>query len=158
METIITPQQVIDLAFSPNELLTPSIITEADITEAEHCYIRPILGEELWRMLVDGDYKELTIEYAGPAIAAWTRYVVQPLLEQRCSACLTDDKRSIYDSTTAGNNRQRGVMRTLRRKASILSQRLTDYLNRNTDMYPEYVPANNPLNRCSINGDIIQIR
>lgn len=158
METIITPQQVIDHAFSANELLTPSVITEADIAEAEYCYVRPILGEGLWRMLVDGDYEELTIHYVAPAIAAWTRYLVQPLLEQRCSACLTDDNRSIYDSTTAGNNRQRGVQRTLRRKASILSKRLSDYLNNNKDMYPEYVSENNPLNRCSINGDIIQIR
>lgn len=158
MDTIITPQQVIDLAFSANELLASSIITEADIVEAEYCYVRPIIGDELCQMLIDGNYMELASRYVAPAIAAWTRYMVQPLLEQRCSACLTDDNHSIYDSTTAGNNRQRALLRTLRRKASVLSRRLSDYLNENRDMYPEYVPANNPLNRCSINGDIIQIR
>ena len=46
----------------------------------------------------------------------------------------------------------------IRSKARTLSRRLSDHLNAHSDEYPEYNPNANPLNRCSIDGDIIQIR
>jgi ABC-type oligopeptide transport system ATPase subunit len=49
-------------------------------------------------------------------------------------------------------------LRSLRRKASTLLRRLSDHLNASGGDYAEYNPKNNPLNHCSIYGDIIQIR
>lgn len=158
MKTLITNEDVIALAFSQNELRSPSIITKADITEAESRYIDPILGAELRKALDEGNYPELLNGYVAPAIAAWTRCLVQPLLANRCEACLSSDETSVYESTTAGNNRLGAVLCTLRRKASILSRRLSSHLNTHSETYAEYNPALNPLNRCSIDGDIVQIR
>lgn len=157
MKTLITSSDVLRMAFSANELLAPTIITEADIVEAEYRYVRPILGEALWQLL-DSQYTALRDDYVAPVVAAWTRYMVQPLLGHRCEACLANSQSDIYASTTAGNNRLDSIMQTLRSKARTLSRRLSDHLNAHGDEYPEYNPNANPLNRCSIDGDIIQIR
>ncbi len=156
MKTIITSSEVLRLAFAESELLTPSIITEADIVEAECRYVRPILGEALWQRL-DSDYASLRLDYVAPAVAAWTRYMVQPMLGHRCQACLSNVDSDIYASTTAGNNRMDSIMKSLRIKARTLSRRLSDHLNSHRDDYPEYNPDDNPLNHCSINGDIVQV-
>lgn len=103
-------------------------------------------------------YTALRDDYVAPTVAAWTRYMVQPLLGHRCEACLANSQSDIYASTTAGNNRLDSIMQTLRSKARTLSRRLSDHLNAHSDEYPEYNPNANPLNRCSIDGDIIQIR
>lgn len=156
METLINREEVISLAFSPHELILESVITQSDIAEAEHRYLLPVIGEPLALALYAGDYPSLMSEYVAPAVAAWVRYVVQPLLGQRCTPCLTDDGNDFYNATTADNVRLERLQHTLRHKASTLTRRLSDYLNANAEQYPEFDPKHNVLNRCSIDGDIIQ--
>ena len=151
MNLIITPQEVIYLAFSREELVHRDVVTELDIAEAESRYIRPILGEALAEAIAAGGYMELRSEYVAPALAAWCRYVVEPLLAARCREMHHDDRSS------AENEHLRGVVRSLKRKASTLSRRLSDHLNAHGDDYAEYNPKANPLNHCSIYGDIVQV-
>ena len=49
------------------------------------------------------------------------------------------------------------VLRALRDKAVALTRRLVDHLNSNDKVYVEYKPENNPLNRCFIYGNIVQV-
>lgn len=139
------------MAFSREELVHRDVITELDIAEAESRYIRPILGEALAEAIASGSYEELRANYVAPALAAWCRYVVEPLLVSRCRELHYDDVSS------AENEHLRGVVRSLRRKASTLSRRLSDHLNTHGDEYAEYNPKANSLNHCSIYGDIIQV-
>lgn len=139
------------MAFSREELVHRDVITELDIAEAESRYIRPILGEALAEAIASGGYEELRANYVAPALAAWCRYVVEPLLVSRCRELHHDDVSS------AENEHLRGVVCSLRRKASTLSRRLSDHLNTHGDEYAEYNPKANSLNHCSIYGDIIQV-
>lgn len=139
------------MAFSREELVHRDVITELDIAEAESRYIRPILGEALAEAIASGSYEELRANYVAPALAAWCRYVIEPLLVSRCRELHHDDVSS------AENEHLRGVVRSLRRKASTLSRRLSDHLNTHGDEYAEYNPKANSLNHCSIYGDIIQV-
>lgn len=156
MQTLITPERVFRLAFSADELLSPSVILLSDIVAVEERHIRPIVGEALYAALAEGRYTELMEEYVAPAIAAWTRYAIEPLLGNRCSSCLVGERHDFNATTTAHNVRLSALQRSLRHTAQTLSRRLGDYLNRNASAIAEYDAENNPLNRCSINGDIIQ--
>lgn len=151
MTTLITPYDVIIHAYSDNELQTPAAILHSDIAEAESRHIAPILGKSLISRLYEGGYTTLLEEYVAPALAAWTRYALEYVAHLRCTGCHNDN------SSSANNERQQTTLRALRQKARTLSRRLSDHLNDHSDDYAEYDPNNNPLNRCFIDGDIIQI-
>lgn len=149
MKTIITATQVVKLAFGGDELVHSALITECDIAEAEERYIRPIVGSQLYDALVQGKYPDLMTDYVAPALAAWCRYVVEPLIARRCSLC---------DSKVATDDEYRAtVLDHLASRASTLSRRLSRHLNAHSSEYEEYNPKSNPLNRCTIYGNIIQI-
>lgn len=151
MKTLTTITELQALAFSPEELINKEVITMSDIHEAETRYVRPILGDALYDAIIGGGYTSLRSDYVVPAVAAWCRYIVEPLLATRISKSYPESL------STAENDRLRVVLGSLRRKASTLSRRLSDHLNAQSDDYAEYNPQNNPLNHCFIYGDIIQI-
>lgn len=153
MDMLITPAEVVAMAFSREELVNKDIVTTLDILEAEECHIKPILGEALYEALLAQRYASLLNDYVVPALVAWCRYVIQPHIDSRCHVCHVSQSR-----TAAENDHDREMRPLLRRKALILSRRLSRHLNDHCDDYPEYNPLNNPLNRCSIYGDIIQVR
>ena len=149
MRTLITTNQVVELAFGGDERAHRELIAECDIVEAEERYIRPILGDRLFEELLLGSYEELVTEYVAPAIAAWCRYVVEPHLAYRCMEC--------GDASVAHNERLDVTMRHLSRRAQTLTRRLSHYLNMHSSEYEEYSPKLNPLNRCFIYGNIVQV-
>ena len=151
MKRLTNVEEVHALAFSSEELVNKGVITSSDIDEAERRYIYPILGEALYNAIADGSYAALRTDFVLPAVAAWCRYVVQPVISLRCQECHGDSR------TTAQNDHLRELLRHLRRKASTLSRCLSDHLNSHGNDYAEYNPRTNPLNRCSIDGNIIQV-
>ena len=153
MKTLIDCMEVTQLAFSADELINTEVVTLTDILEAEERFLRPVLGDELITALHNGSYPTLLSEYVAPALAQWTRYVSHPLFEIRSS---THDK-SRHQNTYAQSKHNELMIRTLHRKAVTLSRRLSHHLNSHSDEYPEYAPEHNQLNRCSIDGYIIQV-
>ena len=149
MKNLITTDRVIELAFGGDERAHRELITECDIAEAEERYVRPVLGERLYEVLHSGEYEELVEEYVAPAIAAWCRYVVEPLLVHRCREC--------GEVSVADNARLDTVMHSLARRAQTLTRRLSRHLNAHAAEYEEYISKSNPLNRCFIYGNIVQV-
>ena len=150
MKRLITAERVMRLAFSAREELSPEIITEADIVEAESRFLLPILGA-LYEPLSEGSYAELMAEYVAPVVAIYTRYVAEAHLAERCAPC-RDKSVSVADNTRLNLR-----LDALRRKAATLARRLSDHLNAHADDYAEYDPQQNILNRCSTDGGIVQI-
>ena len=83
MNRLITPRQVVDLAFGEAEYLSEQAVSDADIVAATSRYVVPIVGEELAERLAEGEYSELLNEYVAPALAAAVRYMIQPLISLR---------------------------------------------------------------------------
>ena len=52
MNTLVTPLQVLKLAFGEGEYLPPEIIAEADIAGAEQRHIVPVVGRALYEKTV----------------------------------------------------------------------------------------------------------
>ena len=145
MKTILTPKQLYTYIFSEEESYTPSVVKEEDIAIVESRYLLPIVGEELYNRLLGAGYAELRLDYVVPMLCAWTRYLIEPLLRERCG----------LDHTTSTTDAE--LLAHLKMVATSYSRRLSDYLNSNVDEFKEYNPIDNPLNHCSIDGNIVQI-
>lgn len=151
MNTLITPAEVYDVVFSATEPYDSSVFTTLDIATAEERYLRPIVGDGLYNALLKGSYPELRSGYVLPMVAAWTRYLVEPLLATRCGVCHG------INPTAAENKATKERCRLLRKRSRTLSRQLTEHLNSSAAEYPEYDTDKNPFNRCSIDGGIVQI-
>ena len=81
MNTLVTPLQVLKLAFGEGEYLPPEIIAEADIAGAEQRHIVPVVGRALYEKLLAGSYPDFRTEYlASPDTAR--RHLRRALLAQ----------------------------------------------------------------------------
>lgn len=133
IQTLITPAEVYDIAYSSVAQYTPvEVITEVDILTAEQRYLVPVIGERLYAAISSGEYTSLVSDYIAPTLSLYVREVVNAP-----SAPASKD----------GMRRARAMMIYL-----------SDYLDDNQDSYPEYVESENILKRCRIYGADIQIR
>lgn len=145
MKTLLTPIQLYSFIFSEEENSNPSVVRDTDIAIVESRYLLPIVGERLYTKLLNGGYYDLRMDYVVPMVCAWTRYLVEPLLAERCG---------LDHGTTAVDKE---VLQRLKSVATSYSRRLSDYLNAHAEEFAEYNPIDNPLNHCSIDGNIVQI-
>ncbi|MEG0788999.1 MAG: hypothetical protein RSB23_05365 [Alistipes sp.] len=157
MKTLIQPAQVIQIAFADGEFISPETITETDIATAEQRYILPVIGLPLYEKLLANAYPPLLNDYLAPALALYTRIVVQPNLTIRTSQLGTTAPQSACYQPAA-TAQIRAQMKALRQKARTLLHRLSEHLNANTAAYPAYNAQNNTLTHCTIDGNFIQTR
>lgn len=156
MRTLITPSQVLTLAFNGGQYLSQSAISEADILAATSRYLQPVVGQSLLEALYEGQYEQLLADYLAPALAFAVRALVQPSLALR-----TGEGGVTAPRTDASVSAERyavdALMRSIKSRMHELIEQLSHHLNQNAGSYPEYNPKLNILNRCSIDGGIVQI-
>lgn len=157
MNTLVTPLQVLKLAFGEGEYLPPEIIAEADIAGAEQRHIVPVVGRALYEKLLAGSYPDFRTEYLASPAALFTRAVLQPRLDVRTGQCGTvAPKSAAYQP--AGTQALRELQRSLRRQARTLLRRAAGHLETHAAEFPEYDPHENILNRCTTDGNFVQTR
>ena len=157
MNTLVTPLQVLKLAFGEGEYLPPEIIAEADIAGAEQRHIVPVVGRALYEKLLAGSYPDFRTEYLASPAALFTRAVLQPRLDVRTGQCGTvAPKSAAYQP--AGTQALRELQRSLRRQARTLLRRAAGHLDTHAAEFPEDDPHENILNRCTTDGNFVQTR
>lgn len=122
MNTLVTPLQVLKLAFGEGEYLPPEIIAEADIAGAEQRHIVPVVGRALYEKLLAGSYPDFRTEYLASPEALFTRAVLQPRLDVRTGQCGTTAPKSAY-AQPAGDTARRHLRRALLAQARMLLHR-----------------------------------
>ena len=157
MNTLVTPLQVLKLAFGEGEYLPPEIIAEADIAGAEQRHIVPVVGRALYEKLLAGSYPDFRTEYLASPAALFTRAVLQPRLDVRTGPCGTSAPKSAYGQP-AGETSLRALRQGLRTQARTLLLRAAEHLRAHRDEFPEYDPENDILNRCTTDGGFVQVR
>ena len=156
MNTLITPLQVLKLAFGNGEYLPPDAFGEADIAAAEQRYIVPVIGPELYEKLLAGTHAAFRDEYLAPPAALFTRLALQPRLDIRSGQCGTSAPKSSWGQP-ADQEALRRQCRALRSEARTLLRRAVAYLDSHRREFPEYLPEKNILNRCTTDGGFVQI-
>ena len=157
MNTLITPLQVLRLAFGDGEYLPPETITEADIAAAEQRYIVPVIGRALYEKLLGGSYAGFRTEYLAAPTALFTRVAVQPRLDIRTGQCGTTAPKSAY-TQPAGDTARRHLRRALLAQARTLLRRAAEHLCAHGTEFPEYDPEKDIFNRCTTEGGFVQVR
>ena len=117
MTTLVTPREVIDLAFADGGYLPPEAIGTVDIAAAEARYLLPVTGPALWQKLAEGEYPTLREEFAAPAAACAVRVAMQPALDlhggaggttvTKSSACQPDNSSSPHRTGPCGTGSRR---------------------------------------------------
>ena len=156
MNTLVTPLQVLKLAFAEGAYLPTDTVTEADIAAAEQRYIVPVIGTALYEKLLGGAYDDFRADYLAAPAALFTRLSLQPRLDLRTGQCGTTAPKS-DSGQPAGDDARRDLLRTLRAEARALLRRAALHLRTHRSEYPEYDPARDILNRCTTDGGFVQI-
>lgn len=156
--TLISPLQVIRRAFAADACLPPDAVTEADVAAAEQRYLVPVIGHALHQRLLgslpaNADFIE---RWIAPPLALCVRLLVQPRLDIRTGRCGTTAPQPA-DARAADASARRESRRALLAEADTLLHRLSDELDAHPETYPEYLPGENVLHRCSIHGKLVQI-
>lgn len=155
MNTLLTPAEVVRLAFAPDDCLPPDAVTEADIAAAEQRYLVPTIGPALHeRLLTDNDRSFLDHYLAAP-LALFTRVLIQPRLDIRTGRTGTAAPKP-DGGTAAGPEACRALRTALLAEARSLLRRAVARIEAYPRAFPEYDPAQNILNRCSIHGKLVQ--
>jgi len=157
MKTLITPLQVLELAFGDEAYLPPQHVAEADIAAAEERHIVPVIGRALHAKLLDGGYPELVADYLAAPAALFTRLAIQPRLDIRTDRCGTTAPKSSWSQPAAAEARQ-ALLRSLRTTARALLRRASEHLRETRRSYPEYDPDCDITCRCTTDGAFVQIR
>ncbi|MEG0499191.1 MAG: DUF6712 family protein [Alistipes sp.] len=157
MKTLITPAQVVALAFADGEFITEQSITQADIVAAEERYIVPVVGRKLYVQLLAGSRAEFVTDYLAAAVALFTRASLQPMFDIRTGQCGTVAPRSA-NFQPASDAALCRMQKALHTKARTLLHRASNYLSENQSSFSEYNDSQNILKKCIINGDLIQVR
>ena len=157
MKNLITPEQVVRLAFNDGEYLSPAAIGESDIAAAMHRYVEPVTGAALAAALAEGRYASLTDDYVAPALAMAVRTLVQRALNVRTGQVGLSIPTG-RGSDTALKSASDELQRSLRRRRRALLRRLSDYLADNAARFPEYRRETDAMQKCSIDGGLVQIR
>lgn len=157
MNTLISPSQVINLAFGDGEPLGTGAVSSSDIAAAEQRYIVPVIGRQLYEKLLAGAYGPFKAEFLAAPVALFTRLTVQPQLDIRTGRCGTTAPRSdIFQP--ADDTARRRLMQSLRTQARTLLRRASDHLAAHRTEFPEYDPDHDISNRCSTDGNLVQTR
>lgn len=152
---MISPAEVIALAFKDGGYVSEDVVSDADIANAVSRWIEPVAGSDLCRAVAAGDYPEAR-DYFAEAAAAATRLEIQPRLNAATGQGGLTQASSIF-AVAAAESARIELMRSLRLQVSISLRRLTEYLDENAESIPEYDPRNNVLKRCVTDGGFVQI-
>jgi hypothetical protein len=153
MASLLTKDEIVAISFKRKIDLVKIPDRLAESVQSTH--IKPVLGADLYDKVIatPSSYSAL-IDYLKPVIAYFVKYYILPEIWIDISTTgvnkIQGNNRTIADSEEFGTARQDALD-----MANKFMSDLTDYLNDNTTLYPDYYYYSNPGNKVNIVGGII---
>ena len=150
---LITPDEAIELAFSPHDRIDPALLTDTRIEAAQLKFLAPALGK-LYATLANGSYETFCREYIKPAAAYFVKYHIFLHL----SVWIGNDgivRLNPGGSTPADSAEIGRLRRESRETAYLLLSKAFTYLRNHSEDFPEIDPRNFKRKRLRMNGGII---
>lgn len=153
MNTLISPDEVIEIAFAGCEPIDKSAIDISLIMTAEQKFIRPVVGK-LYDSLLEGKYPEFVCEQIKAPLALYVKFLALALLSFRIGNMGVGQQRtdSFEPCSPAEQTRLAANIRT---SATALIRRAVDHIESAPERYPEYDRSENVLHKVRIDGGII---
>lgn len=142
------------MVFRAPDFITGDAVGEATILAAQQKFVRPVLGDALCEALARGTHPGLLADFVRPALALYVKALMLPSLAVQSGAAGVVEVNS-RNLAGAGAAKLRAAVRRLRGDASALMRRAVEHIESAPDAWPEYDPALNILNRCSIDGGVV---
>ena len=153
MELIITPQEVVDMAFEGEYGITPERIGNNVIASAQQKFIKPVFGNLLNELGENSPYTELK-KLVKAALAQYVKLLMIPKLAVSMgNGGITQIKGTHFAS--ADEECIKALKENTKAEACALIREAVEHIEQNRDNYPEYNPAENILHKVSICSGII---
>lgn len=151
--TLITPAEVLALAFPSTECQREELVGETMIETARIRWLEPVLGA-LCAVLEEERYKDFTDEYIKPALAYYVRY----LALAECSAHVATFG-VVQGYTAYAKTAPQETLTLLRKQARSLADTLLNkavaHVENDPERFPEYDPEQNVGKRVLFKGGFI---
>lgn len=158
MKTLVSPAEVLAVAFGTTHTLRESDVPEHTILAAERKFLRPVLGEELYEKLTAEEPtstdRAFVENYLKTPLALYVASLLLPTIALQVGAAGV--VRVAGESFRAVD--ERSVMRLCRRlrsDAGALLDSATDYLAAHPELFPLYDPEENIRERTLLKGGIV---
>ena len=117
---LITPEEVLGLAFSPDDAIDVSHIRVYRIEAAQLRYIRPVFGDKMYQQMILERHADFVFTYIRPALAHYIRYEMIGELAVRASdrGVVRASSEESTQTTSATKNEQQDRTDTERRELS----------------------------------------
>lgn len=154
MEMLMTTGEVVKIAFANSPGMEADAISEATVLTAQQKFIKPVVGKNIYKKLEDGKLDDLLEKYVKPALAYCIKILTIPTLTN------TPGNMGIIvhkgnNFTLASDKSVTALKKQARSEAGTFLRLLIEHIEDNRDLYPEYVPEENVLNRLSISSGAI---
>ncbi len=157
MNYLITPAEVVALAFNDKNFLPGKILT-IHLTIAHEGFLRPALGDDYYLHLMTGTQTEddivLIDNYLKAPLAMYVRYIILPDIIMHLSN--TGVQLVQPQGSISASDRQAGVLRDqARENAMILMDSATRYIRQNATKFPLYSYSATVQSKTKILGGVI---
>ena len=151
--TLITPAEVLALAFSPVEYRQEELVGQTVIEVAQARLLEPVFGP-LYAVLGEAHYEDFTDEYIKPALAYSVRYLT---LAERCAhvAAFGVVQGQTAYAKTAPQETLVLLRKQARSHAMTLLDRAVAHVESHPERFPEYDPEQNIGKRVLFKGGFI---
>lgn len=99
---LITPAEVIRMAFTPREIISPESLRTLKIDIAQEHFIRPRFGDDMFQEMLNDNHYDFVEEYIKPALAQFVRYGVIAEMAVR----VDDNGALVYSSSSGSKEKQ----------------------------------------------------
>ena len=153
MANFMTKDEVISKAFTRK--IQVQRIPDDLIDLMQFKYIRPILQDDLYDAIVaDNSSYSALLEIIKPCLAYYCKYELLP--EVWVDISPTGVNKTQGRNKTSGNPEEYGTVRQATWEMALMyANKLSKYLDDNTDTYSDYNISANPANKAKIIGGII---
>lgn len=150
---LITPAEVLALAFPSAEYLREDTILPSKIETAQLRFLQPVFGP-LYDRLGESRYGEFTDRYVKPALACYVRCLV--IAGQGAAAGATGTMRPRTEYASDAGARTLTLMAAQARcDADTLLEQALRHVELHPDRFPEYDPERNIRKKILIKGGFI---
>ena len=152
MKLLITPAEVVALAFASDGRVRPSQIAETEIAAAQEKYFVPVFGS-LFESMLQGNYAQLADEWIKPALAEFVKSRAVMTMGAITASGVVTHTLDTAESAPVVNRVL--VARQAFDRAKTLRAKAVAVVEADAANYPEYDPRKNILNRTRCDGGII---
>lgn len=149
---LILPAEVIQIAFPSSENIREDLVTDIQIETAQIKYLKPVLGP-LYQALDGAPYADFVASYLKKPLAFFVRALVVEELGSSVSMMGVMQNKNEF-SMPVSMREQAMLRKKARSTARFFLQEALRHIEAHAELFPEYDPQQNILNRCSLLGGI----